>query len=380
MVGPHSSIVHPGKPSIDHRQNPWPDAQTRLAADTLDAMATTFLLPATLLPDGEQRQLWVSDEGLTTTPIDDAEALPGRFTLPGLVDAHAHLSVGPGFTALDLEQTAANLRAQAVGGVLLVRDLGAPRSVTLDLRPGPRDPDLRAAGRWHAPEGLYYEPLHDPVEPEDLIASALHEISRGASWVKVIADWRTPELSYDAGLLAALVEAVHAVGARVAAHTQWEVVADVVAAGVDSVEHGTRLDLETIAVMVDRGVGWTPTLTAINSPLPPDAPPERVRFRAESRDNVRALLPRAHALGAQILAGTDAAGAIVDEVRWLIDYGLAPVDALRSATTTARTFLGAATLEDGAPADVVTFDADPRDDPEVLARPAAILRNGTRLI
>ena len=341
-------------------------------------MSETYRLPETLLPEGERRPLWVADGRLSATPINGAAPLPGRFALPGLVDAHAHLSM-VGMEAGDLASATQSLRAARDQGVLAIRDVGAPRSITLELRPGPDDPGLFVAGRWHAPAGRFYPQMYSPTAPEELIESALHEIHRGATWIKVVADWRSNELSYDFDLLRRLVDAVHATGARVAAHTQWPVVTDVVRAGVDSVEHGTSLDQATLEVMASRGVAWIPTLTAVNVPLGEGAPPERRRFIEEARERVRVLLPRAVERGVRILAGTDALGTLVDEVRWLIDYGIEPTDALRAASSSGREFLGLPALEAGTPADVTTYDADPRDDPEVLARPVAILRAGARV-
>jgi imidazolonepropionase-like amidohydrolase len=341
--------------------------------------AEAWRLPPTVLPNGQRRELWIRDGQLTDKPIRGAEALPGRFALPGLVDAHAHVSTR-GFAPADLSVAEANLRAMRDSGVLLVRDVGSPKSVTLQLRPGPDLPALQVAGRWLAPKGRFFDALHDPVGPEGLIEAALHEVAAGARWVKVIADWRDPSLSYKAALLHRLVDAVHAAGARVAAHTQWQVVRDVVAAGVDSIEHGSLLDAETLALMAERGIAWTPTITAFSEALPPNAEQERIERRSRILDNVRAMLPVAASRGVTILAGTDTAGTLVDEIRNLIAYGLTPEQALRAATTDARRYLGAPALEVGAAADVVTFDADPRDDPNVLARPAAIVLRGRRIL
>jgi imidazolonepropionase-like amidohydrolase len=341
-------------------------------------VTATYRLPGVLLPEGDRRPLWVSGGRLSATPIDDAETLPGGFVLPGLVDAHAHLAMD-GMDAGDVALATRHLREARDQGVLAVRDVGAPRSVTLELRPRPDDPSLFVAGRWHAPEGRFYPQMATPTAPEELIESALQEIRRGATWVKVVADWRSNELSYDFELLRRLIEAVHAAGARVAAHTQWPVVADVVRAGVDSVEHGFSLDDATLDAMAARGVAWTPTLTALNRPIEPDTAPERRQRIEAGRERVREMLPRALARGIRVLAGTDALGTIVDEVRWLIDYGLEPVDALRAASSSSREFLGLPSLQDGAQADVTTYDSDPRDDPDALARPAAILRAGVRI-
>jgi imidazolonepropionase-like amidohydrolase len=77
--------------------------------------------------------------------------------------------------------------------------------------------------------------------------------------------------------------------------------------------------------------------------------------------------------------GGSTAGTVVDEIRQLIAHGLSPTAALGAGSTVARSFLGAPALEDGAPADVVTFDDDPRDDPEILRYPAAVVIGGRRV-
>ncbi|HEX8026438.1 MAG TPA: amidohydrolase family protein [Candidatus Limnocylindrales bacterium] len=341
-------------------------------------MSETWRLPEVVLPDGDRRPLWIRDGRLTAEPIDHAAQLPGRFALPGLVDAHAHVTLlghEPG-GAIGGVRNLLELRGQ---GVLLVRDVGAPQSATLDLEPHPELPTLIAAGSWHAPEGRFFPAFHVPVPTEVLVPSALTELARGAKWIKVIADWTTPELSYPFEALKSLIDVVHAAGGRVAAHTQWQGAARVVEAGVDSIEHGCLVDEPTLEVMAARGVGWTPTLTAFAQALPADAPPDRVARRERALANYRAMLPVARRLGVPILAGTDTAGTIADEVGSLVEYGLEPADALRSATTVGRVFLGEPGLDDGAAADVVTFDDDPRDDPDVLRRPAAVVLRGRRV-
>ena len=336
-------------------------------------------LPPMLLPDGEQRDLWIDGGRLAAVPADGAEVLPGRFALPGLVDAHAHVAIGPGLQPLDAASARDALLRLREQGILLVRDVGAPRSVTLRIAPDPSLPHLIAAGRWLAPSDRFFAALHEPVAPEGLVEAALGEVSRGARWVKVITDWMTPELSYDAALLRSLVDAVHAAGARVAAHTTWPTVREVVSAGVDSVEHGCGLDAGTVALMAARGIAWTPTLTALLEPLPADASRERRDRRERLLGNDRAMLAEAVTSGVTILAGTDCAGTLTDEVRNLVAFGLTPVRALRAATTDARAFLGLPSLVDGGPADVVTFEGDPRDDPEVLAYPASVVLGGVRV-
>jgi len=349
-------------------------------------MSETWRLPATLLPDGERRHLWVAHGLLTSTPIDGAEALPGRYALPGLVDAHCHLAVSEDLQPLDRAGAREALLRVRDQGVLLVRDVGAPRSVTLQIGAEPELPPLLAAGRWLAPPGGFYPSLHDPVAASDLVTAALAEVARGARWVKIVADWlqgdgtdRRVVPSYDTETLRGVINAVHRAGARVAAHSVSPFAVELVGLGVDSVEHGLHLDIATLRVMAERGIAWTPTLRAVTATLPDDAPDERRRRVAAGIENLRELVPAAARLGVTVLAGTDIAGTLAEEVSSLVAFGLPPIDALRACTTAARTFLGAPGLDAGASADVLTFDADPRGDPAVLARPAAILLRGRRV-
>ncbi|WP_163506330.1 amidohydrolase family protein [Fodinicola acaciae] len=345
-------------------------------------------LPTTVLPDGIADQLWVSGGALTRTPVDGAETLPGRFVLPGLVDSHAHLTLQESdehiYVLGDRTHRDAVLESSRRSGVLLLRDVGGDPSLTLPLA---RDESsgVLAAGRFLASDGHYFPTLHTPVDAESLAAAAVEQIRAGAQWVKLVGDFpyrmekgvdATP--SYDIDTIRTMVDAVHAAGGRVATHTATAYVGDLVAAGIDSVEHGYGLDANTVRAMASSGCAWTPTLCA-GLFLPPNAPPERVKRRADRIELFRTLLPLAVSLGVPVLSGTDVAGTIADEVGWLVHCGLSPLDALRSASVVARTFLDRPALVDGRPADLVTFDADPREDPAVLAKPAAVLRRGERI-
>ncbi len=344
-------------------------------------MSETWRLPEFILSDSGTPDLWVADGILTALPSPRAQRLPGRFALPGLVDAHRHLAMGGvGKGPRTLEETRAAWAGARNEGVALIRDLGAPKSVTLRLQPDDSMPLLQVAGRWLAPEGRFFPEYHDPVPPDQLVEAALEEVSRGAEWVKVTADWSAPELSYDASLVASLVAAAHGAGARVAVHTNWPGVAELVAAGVDSIEHGVALDEATLRIMAERGVSWTPTLTAFSQPPRPGIPESVRQRRLSRREHLISLVPIADRLGVRILAGTDGAGAMVDEVSKLVEFGLTPSRALRAATTDARAFLGMPAIDVGASADVVTYDLDPREDPSVLAHPAALLLRGRRVL
>ena len=306
--------------------------------------------------------------------------------LPGLADAHAHPAVGAGpagLVALDASAARANLTAWAQAGITLVRDAGSPRGLTLELRPGPGLPTVQAAGRFLAPAGRYFPDLLDaPVDEAGLVGAALAEIGRGAAWVKVIADFphvtagTDAEATYPVQAVARVVAAAHRAGARVAAHSTVPGTSQLVAAGVDSIEHGwPGLDEHAVRDMAGRGTAWTPTAGALVAML--DAPgitPRRRRGFAEGRAGVAELLPLAVRLGVPVLAGTDVTGSIPQEVALPAQMGLEPKDALATASTWTRRFLGAP-----ATADIVTYHHDPREDPGQLAHPAAVVTGRIRL-
>ncbi len=346
---------------------------------------------AVLLPEGvEAEDLWLSARGWRDALVHEAEKLPGRFALPGFVDSHSHISFGIGADGpvpLERRQAEANLDRYSRDGVGMVRDAGGVPGVVLTLPIVTGRPFVMAAGRHLAPAGMYFEAVHDPVDASNLVAVALAEVAAGARWVKLVADFlpaearilstAVPVQTYDLGVVRDLIMATHAAGARVAAHVTTPLVGELVRLGIDSVEHGTDLDPDTIAEMASRGTAWTPTLCAVLSTAP-DATDERRRRVAERRERFRELLPLAIELGVPVLTGSDVVGSVPREIGLLVDSGVDPTAALRAATTTAVRFFGA----DAAAAlpSVVTFDTDPRNDPGVLTQPAAIVIGGRRIL
>jgi imidazolonepropionase-like amidohydrolase len=354
---------------------------------------TAWRVRAVRLPDGDLVDAGITSGGRwTLRPTSGAEVLPGQFILPGLVDAHCHLSVAVGDddqpVAVDSAAARANLAKARSAGVLAIRDTGSPASVTLDFLGTVDGAGLTACGRFLAPEGRYFPGLHVPVPAEDLVGAALAEVQAGARWVKLIADFPVlrpgeppdpPALpTYPLADVERLVAAVHAAGARVAAHSTTRYVTELIAAGIDSVEHGTALDEADVAVLAARGGAWTPTLCATIG-ADPHNNPERQKRQLELRERLGFVLRIAAGQGVTIMTGTDVVGNIPREVALLAELGLPPQVALAAASTAARAFLGFTGLDDGEPADLVSYHDDPRDDPAALARPAAIFARGIRI-
>jgi imidazolonepropionase-like amidohydrolase len=342
---------------------------------------TRWMFDGIGLPDGEQVHFEVGS--------GDPEVLPGRFALPGLVDSHCHLTVGMGEKALvPLGEGAARTMLDELGqaGVRAVRDVGGDRSITLKLAANPEDgkPLILAAGRFVAPEGSYFPGLYEPVPAEQLVAAVEAELDAGATWIKLVADFppvgpegpirgsaMTPNYEIDA--VEEMIAAVHARGARVAAHTQTALVSELIRVGIDSVEHGEVITAEDLEVLGARGGGWTPTLTAYGPP-DPKATPEQAERRRRRVEHMTAMLPLARQYGVHVLTGSDVFGTVAGEVDQLVKHGLSVTQALEAATTSATEFLGLTGSED-----LVTYDVDPREHPEVLAAPAAVVLRGQRI-
>jgi imidazolonepropionase-like amidohydrolase len=309
---------------------------------------------------------------------------------PGLVDAHCHVGLGAegGVGPDEQEQQA---RADRDAGVLLIRDCGVPVDTRwIDDRPDL--PRIIRAGRHLARPRRYIRDVGVELEPEQLPAAAAEQARTGDGWVKLVGDWIDRDLGdlapcWPAEALAAAVAAAHREGARVTAHIFGEDgLDDLLAAGVDCIEHGTGLSDDQLARMAAQGVALVPTL--INIATFPDIAARASRFPTYAahmlalHERAAGVVRRAHEAGVAVYAGTDAGGGIAhgriaDEVVALAAAGLPTVDALAAASWRARAWLGRpAELEDGAPADVVGYDRDPREDPTVLRDPALIVLRG----
>lgn len=351
-------------------------------------------LQAVVLPGGDPQDLWIEGGRFVPGPLDAAVELapPGLWALPGLVDAHAHVGMDyagkPEPTGSD-ELIASNLRDHLAAGTLLIRDPGSHEGSTIAWQGRAGFPKLQAAGRFLAPEGRYL-PFGEWTAPGDLPAAAARWARTGARWVKVVGDWPRYDKgigtfvhipNYDAAALGAAVEAAHAAGARVAVHVVGhEGTAIAIEAGVDSIEHGEFLDADQLAACAAKGIAWTPTV-AMSEALAgrmERTDEARLRFARERDERAATLLPVAERLGVTVLAGTDIIphGSLWREVAGLVRCGLSPRAALAAATTAARAFLGEPGIAAGAPADLVVYDANPLDDPEVLARPALVVLDG----
>ncbi|WP_246131295.1 amidohydrolase family protein [Cellulomonas aerilata] len=349
--------------------------------------------------DREVGELWAVDGRVTferpTVPrhlTRDVVTVEG-WAVPGLVDVHCHIGLGA-----DGPVDAATAEAQALAdrdaGTLLIRDAGSP-SDTAWVHARADLPRLIRSGHHLARPKRYLRHYGRELDAvSDLPAAVAEEADRGDGWVKLVADWIDRDLGPEADLrplwpddvLAEAIAVAHEHGARVTAHTfATEAIPGLLAAGVDCLEHGTGLTPDQIDEVARRRIPVTPTLLQVERFEAIAAQAHRYpvyaarmrRMHARRHEHVRDL----HDAGVPLLVGTDAGGTIehgrlAAETAELLRAGVPDADVVAAASWRTRAYLGVPGLEEGASADLVVYDADPRRDARVLADPRAVVLRG----
>jgi imidazolonepropionase-like amidohydrolase len=362
--------------------------------------------------------------GATITEID----LKQSFVLPGLIDSHVHLTAvwdqtirqRAAFETPEFVAVRATMYAKQTveAGFTTVRDLGAPSpasifalrdSINAGYVVGPR---IIAAGHpiaitgGHGDFTLGYRiGLFPDQRPEDGIAdgpdecmkAVRNQIKIGADVIKLTSTGGVLSPSA-AGLaqhftdeeLAAIVKAAHAMGRKVAAHAHGtDGINAAIRAGVDSIEHGTYLDDSSIKLFKEKNCYHVPTLLAAVTVAANAAKPgyytEATANKARTvGPKAKEMIRKSHEAGVKIAFGTDsgvsAHGQNAREFKLLVDGGLTPLEAIKSATITASELLGlekeVGTLEAGKAADVIAVSGDPLKDVTELERVGFVMKGG----
>jgi imidazolonepropionase-like amidohydrolase len=370
----------------------------------------------TALLDGRQRPAGA-------TVID----LGTRFVLPGLIDSHVHLDSDAGGEAALVEGVTSSpgldaLRAQWNGmktlnaGFTTVRNLGDGSGATLALRDaveagwvtGPRIVDAGrsisvTSGHMDRTNSIT-EDLHGSIGQDNLCdgvdacrRAVRLQVRRGVDVIK-IATTGGVNSRIGAGLgqqmlveeAKAVVETAHLHGKKVAVHAHGTGGINVaLAAGADSIEHGTMPDAETLKLFKSSGAYYVPTLSTINgykerlaakpNAYPPDVL-EKVKWRLEVTGKA---LKKTVPAGVKIAFGTDAGvskhGRNADEFELMVQYGMTPATAIVAATTNAADLLGVTdigAIRPGMHADIIAVPADPLADVRALKTVDFVMKGG----
>jgi imidazolonepropionase-like amidohydrolase len=349
---------------------------------------------------------------------DGAETLDlgGRTLLPGLINAHCHITMDAGpdpfaytnrtnFPTLVLHSLR-RCEQMLKSGITTARDLGGYEFLEMALRdafaagdwPGPR---LLCAGKVLTMTGGHGWPIGMEVDgPDEVRKGARENLKRGADCIKIMATGGvlTPGVEPGAQQLGedeirAGVEEAHKVGKLAATHAQGtEGIKAALRAGIDTVEHGIFLDDEAIQMMVERGVVFVPTLAA---PYQIVEAGEEKGIPAYALEKSRRVM-EAHfrsfewalSAGVTIAAGNDGgtpfnpAHDLITELRLMTEHGLNTLGAIRAATWGSAKALGLSeetgTVQAGKWADLLVLEegADPLADITALGRVWMVVKQG----
>ena len=406
----------------------------------------TIVLKATRMFDGKSKALVpngvvivqgnkIVDVGSNLSAPSDAQVIDfGDTTIcPGFMDGHTHLTMdfSGDYNARRLHELDLNVSEQAIkattyaratveAGFTTVRDLGSRvvasrefvdialrNSINKGVIVGPR---MLVATKGIGATGGHFDPTSgfrdflfgrepdytDGIGdgPEEIRKAVRFEVKNGADVIKAavsggvlsLADEvDTPQLT--PAEIVALVDESHRLRKKVAVHCHGDQAArDAIAAGVDSIEHGSFMKSDTLAQMKSKGTYLTPTLMAsewIMGKL--GNYPAALQEKAKAAYNARTEMFRnAVKMGIKISFGTDAAvfphGQNAKEFKLMTDLGLSPIEALRSATATTADLFGIAqrvgTLEKGKLADIIAMPGDPTADITATEHVSFVMKEG----
>lgn len=393
-------------------------AQTTVlrAARMFDPVAGTVTGPVTVLIDSGRIRA-VNPARLPAGAM--VRDLGDVTLLPGLMDMHTHLTldIEGDWLTRDVRETAAdaalrgarNARRTLLAGFTTVRDVGSSGFADVSLMhaidrgfvDGPR---MVPVGHAIGITGGHcdvtgYAPGIDELGPEQGIVDGVdqalravrYQIKHGARYIKICAT--AGVLSFEGSVgaqqlsdeeMKAIVDEAARHGLRVAAHAHGTVgIKAAVRAGVASIEHGSILDDEAIRLMKERGTYLVPT-TYLADAIDLSALPPPIRAKAEAvLPLAKESLRRAIAAGVKIAFGTDAAvyphGDNAKELATLVERGMTPVEALRTATINAADLLGVTDRGRVAPgqlADLIAVPGDPLKDIRVTQHVVFVMKGG----
>lgn len=388
----------------------------------IDGTGRTPQGPLDLWIEGDRiRRMGSSRSSLSVPPGTRRLDLTGMWVLPGLIDAHVHLAGEQGATQMDrlrrnnpvLSTVSAleNARRTVLAGFTSVRNASAPFGVAIELAKAVdagrvTGPEIFASGRGLSITGGHGDPQNGwPEESVQMVGGAIvdspdearretrRQLREGARAIKLFATGgvlsfgdRPEARGLTEEEMRAAVEEAHNVGVPVLAHAQGTLgIKNAIRAGVDSIEHGIYLDEEAADMMAERGTVFVPTLSAPQQILAhaqdsARVPPWAVEKTKAAIEHHWRAVALAHARGVRIVLGTDAGtpfnfhGENGQELRYLVEAGLTPMEAIQAATGYAAALLGseAGVVAEGRPANLIVTPQDPLADIEAIADSARL--------
>tara|TARA_B100001939_G_scaffold347241_1_gene368221 strand:+ start:1850 stop:3166 length:1317 start_codon:yes stop_codon:yes gene_type:complete len=408
---PHWTIIHAGTLMTDAREEVRREQSILIKNDRIEEIRPGYVMP----------------EELDQVSEADIIDLRGQFVMPGMIDSHTHvtmeISKNSRLEAVTLTEADYAImgvpfaRRILAAGFTTIRNVGGPRDGIFALRDGINrglvdGPRILAAGYTISPLGGHGDTngfRQGVIEPDSGICNGADDCRRavreqikfGADVIKYVATGGvlsniaagTGQQFTDAEQRA-IVETAHSMGRKVAAHAHGaDGINAALKAGVDSIEHGTYLDKESIKLFKKTGAYHVPTVlagitAAEMAEIPGTLPPASVDKARKVGPQIMEALSRSYKSGVKIAFGTDSGvskhGINGRELELMVEAGMPERAVLEAATVNAADLLGLAdeigTLEKGKVADIIAARGNPLEDISTLRTPSFVMARGKAFV
>jgi imidazolonepropionase-like amidohydrolase len=366
---------------------------------------------------------------VSTTPItaDSLIDLSNYFVMPGMIDAHTHVLLQGDITSEDYDvqvlkesipyrtlRASQSAEQSILNGFTTIRDLGTEgagfadvdvkKAINKGVITGPRMQvatlAMNTTGHYPLKASDYAWELKFPkgvieiTGADEARKAVRQQIEQGADWIKIYADrgyYKLADGSFRS-LPNFTSDEINAIGdetirsrKKLAAHamTRDGIIA-AINAGAISIEHGSGMDEECMKLMADKGIYWCPTLF-VNEYVAEGRAKMGSMINVYFQQSIEATFKKAIKMGVKLTYGTDIGGydwglPQAKDFTYFVQWGLTPVQAIQTATTTAAELLGMqgkiGEISPGAFADIIAFKKDPLKDISVLQSVNFVMKEG----
>jgi len=366
---------------------------------------------------------------ISSSPIqaDSVINLSDYFVMPGLIDCHTHVLLQADITSEDYDvqilkesipyrtiRATRSAEQSLLNGFTTIRDLGTEgagfadvdikKAINKGVIGGPRmfvsTLAINTTGHYPIKTSDYAWELHLPKGLQEITGAdearraVRQQIEQGADWIKIYADrgyYKLADGSFRS-LPNFTNEEINAIGdetirsrKKLAAHAMTrDGILGAIHAGATSIEHGSGMDEECMKLMVEKGVYWCPTLF-VNEYVAEGRAKMGSPINLYFKQSIQSTFKKAIAMGVKLAYGTDIGGydwslPQAKDFTYIVEWGLTPIQAIQTATTTAAELLGMqgkiGEIKEGAFADIIAIKKDPTKDISVLQNIDWVMKDG----